>query len=45
MSNDNWLKIIAAVLRAIAEGLSPEEASKKIAKKFGVTKDSILNRL
>ena len=42
LSDFDWKKLIALILRWIADGLSKEEAVAKAAKKFGVSTSSIL---
>ena len=45
MSDINWKKVIAEVLRLIAEGLDKETATKKVASKFGVSVSQIMSKL
>jgi uncharacterized protein YoaH (UPF0181 family) len=44
MSFIDWLKIIAEILRLIAEGMSKNDAVSAAAKKFGVSEGSIWKR-
>ncbi len=45
MGNIDWFEVIRFVLDLIEKGLSKDEAAEKIADKFNVSKQDILNKL
>ena len=45
MSSINWKKIVAEVLRLIADGLDKSEAVKRIANKFDISVNELMKRI
>lgn len=45
MNDIDWKNVIAYVLRAIADGLTKEEAASKAATAFSISEDNIINKL